>query len=74
VVRQVIRQRALFWSQEAASIVVAAHGVDSCLMGGIATVYHRVLSQPIAAMPGSAREAGQRRQRQAARGSRPLLA
>jgi glucokinase-like ROK family protein len=55
MVRDVVGQRALSWAQEAASIVVAAHGVDSCLMGGIATVYNQVLSQPIAAMPGRAR-------------------
>lgn len=41
-----VRARALRWSRETAEIVTAAYGEDSCVMGGIATVYHHVLSQP----------------------------
>ena len=41
-----VRERALRWPRETAEIVIAAYGEDSCLMGGIATVYHHVLSQP----------------------------
>jgi predicted NBD/HSP70 family sugar kinase len=42
----VVRERALRWSREAAEIVIAAYGEEACVMGGIATVYHHVLSQP----------------------------
>ncbi len=45
---QEVEQRALRWSREAAEFVVAAHHSDACAMGGIATVYHHVLSQPLA--------------------------
>jgi predicted NBD/HSP70 family sugar kinase len=43
-----ISQRALRWSAEAAEIVIAEHGADSCVMGGIASVYYRVLTEPLA--------------------------
>lgn len=46
VVRRVIEDRALLWPRRAASIVVAAHGFDASVMGGIATVYHYALSRP----------------------------
>ncbi len=42
----VISQRALAWPAEVAKVVVAAYGFDACMMGGIATVYHQILSQP----------------------------
>lgn len=46
--RAAISQRALRWSAEAAEIVIAEHGADSCVMGGIAAVYYRVLTEPLA--------------------------
>jgi glucokinase-like ROK family protein len=46
VVTRVIRGRALRWSVDATEVHVAAHGFDACAMGGIASVYHQVLSQP----------------------------
>lgn len=46
VIERVIAERALRWSAGAARVVLARHGFDACLMGGIATVYHQVLSQP----------------------------
>jgi glucokinase-like ROK family protein len=46
VMKRVIEERALLWTRRAVSIVVAAHGFDACVMGGIATVYHHILSQP----------------------------
>jgi len=48
VMREVVHNRALRWSQEATEIVIAANGGDSCVMGGIATVYYRVLTGPLA--------------------------
>lgn len=46
VIETVIRERALRWSRETAELVIATHGSDACVMGGIATVYHNVLSEP----------------------------
>ncbi|MFN8482960.1 MAG: ROK family transcriptional regulator [Anaerolineae bacterium] len=44
-----IERRALRWSREGADIVIAKYGPDACAIGGVATVYHRVLSRPLAA-------------------------
>lgn len=49
VVRRVVRTRALRWASSTAEIVSAAHGSHACAMGGIATVYNRVLAQPLSA-------------------------
>jgi glucokinase-like ROK family protein len=38
--------RALFWSRQNARIEIAEHGTNACMVGGVATVYHRILSQP----------------------------
>jgi N-acetylglucosamine repressor len=46
VMKRVIEERALLWPRRAASIVVAAHGFDACVMGGVATVYQYALSRP----------------------------
>jgi glucokinase-like ROK family protein len=43
---RVVEARALPWSRNATRIVAAAHGLDACVMGGIATVNHHILSQP----------------------------
>ena len=45
--REEVRKRAMHWAADAAEIVVAAHGTDACVMGGIATVYYRVLTEPL---------------------------
>lgn len=45
-IRRVIQERTLIWSRRAVQVVVAAHGSDACMMGGIATVYQHILSQP----------------------------
>lgn len=42
----VVQERALRWSRDAAKIVFATYGEDACVMGGIATVYHHILSRP----------------------------
>jgi predicted NBD/HSP70 family sugar kinase len=46
IINDVVEQRTLQWSRENTEIVVAKHGSLSCVIGGIATVYHKVLSQP----------------------------
>ncbi|HET6261429.1 MAG TPA: ROK family protein, partial [Chloroflexia bacterium] len=46
VIKRVISERALQWSVEQMQVLVASHGLDACAMGGIASVYHQVLSQP----------------------------
>jgi len=48
VIQEVVKERALRWSRETTEIVIAAYGEDACMMGGIAAVYHHVLSQPLA--------------------------
>ena len=46
-IQAVLQERALQGSLGAAEIVIAAHGRDACMMGGIAHVYQRVLSRPL---------------------------
>lgn len=46
-IREVVQQRALRWSRETTEIVLAAYGEEACVMGGIATIMHRILSQPL---------------------------
>lgn len=46
-VREVIQQRALRWSRETTELVLPMYGEDACAMGGVATVFHHVLSQPL---------------------------
>ncbi|MBN1266958.1 MAG: ROK family protein [Anaerolineales bacterium] len=41
-----LSNRALEWSQQSCDIVIATHGKDSCVMGGIATVFRQILRQP----------------------------
>jgi predicted NBD/HSP70 family sugar kinase len=46
VIQQTIGERSLRWSFRTAQIVVAAHGSDACVMGGVAMVYDHILRQP----------------------------
>jgi glucokinase-like ROK family protein len=41
-----IDRRALVWSRQNTRIDIAQHGIGACMIGGVATVYHRLLSQP----------------------------
>ena len=41
-----VRRRALGWHQTAARIVPARHGVDACVMGGVAAIYDLILANP----------------------------
>jgi glucokinase-like ROK family protein len=45
VVTAEIRKRALPWNQNGTQVVLAQHGGDACVMGGVATVYRKVISQ-----------------------------
>lgn len=42
-----VERRALRASRDKAEIVVATYGEDASVMGGIATIFHRILSQPL---------------------------
>ncbi len=46
VMNQELRRRALRWNAEAAQLVLARHGSDACVMGGVAMVYQAILLQP----------------------------
>lgn len=50
IINRVIRERALRWSAGTTRVHVAAHGFDACVMGGIASVYHQILSRPFQIM------------------------
>jgi glucokinase-like ROK family protein len=41
-----LHRRALRWTDSAAKVVLARHGVDACVMGGVATVYQSILARP----------------------------
>ena len=41
-----VRQRALRWNAGTTEVVLARHGSDACVMGGVATVLQSVLAQP----------------------------
>jgi len=58
VVRQTIRERALRWSVDSTQVLVAAYGLDSCVMGGVAAVYHQILSQPFTSLKSERGHAG----------------
>lgn len=45
-----VNDRSLDPMSARSSIVLARHGANACVMGGVATVYQNVLSQPIAAV------------------------
>jgi glucokinase-like ROK family protein len=41
-----LEQRALRWNEQATEVVLARHGLDACVMGGVATVYQAILAEP----------------------------
>ena len=45
-VRAELEGRALQWNYRATNVVQAHHGVDSCVMGGVASIYQAILSAP----------------------------
>jgi predicted NBD/HSP70 family sugar kinase len=47
VVLAEIKNRALLWNRENTELVLAKHGSDACVMGGVAIIYQATISQPI---------------------------
>jgi predicted NBD/HSP70 family sugar kinase len=41
-----IERRALLWNRQATDVVLAQHGFDAAVMGGVAAVYETILAQP----------------------------
>jgi glucokinase-like ROK family protein len=46
MVNEEMEQRALRWNREATQVVLAEHGRDACVMGGVAMVYQAILAEP----------------------------
>jgi len=46
VIEEELENRALKWNREAMHLVLARHGFDACVMGGVALVYQAILTQP----------------------------
>jgi glucokinase len=45
-VNEELEGRALSWNREATQVVLARHGLDACIMGGVALVLYNILSKP----------------------------
>ena len=45
-IRAELENRALKWNYQATKVVQSQHGVDSCVLGGVASIYHAILSAP----------------------------
>jgi glucokinase-like ROK family protein len=45
-VTEEMQKRALRWNREATQVVLARHGFDACVMGGVALVLHEILREP----------------------------
>lgn len=45
-VEREMKQRALRWNRGATQVVLARHGFDACVMGGVARVYQAILAEP----------------------------
>ena len=46
IVQEELDKRALRWNRKATKVVIARHGFDACLMGGIAKIYQDILAEP----------------------------
>jgi len=46
VVSDEMKNRALRWNRAATKVVLAQHGFNACVMGGVAAVYQAILAQP----------------------------
>ena len=46
VVEEELEKRALSWNRRASRVVSAHHGIDACVIGGVATVYQAILVDP----------------------------
>jgi glucokinase-like ROK family protein len=47
IIEEVTATETLRWVRKDCEIRLAAHGADTCLFGGVATVYRQVLNQPL---------------------------
>jgi glucokinase-like ROK family protein len=45
-VNEELQRRALSWNRDATRVVLARHGLDACIMGGVALVLYNILSKP----------------------------
>ena len=41
-----LKAKALLWDRQATKVVLAKHEMNACVMGGVATVYQEIFSQP----------------------------
>ena len=41
-----LERRVLLWHESKTQVVLARHGIDACVMGGVALVYQAILAQP----------------------------
>jgi len=46
VIEKEVEQRTLKWNRGAMRLVLAKHGSDACVIGGVAAVYQAILAQP----------------------------
>ena len=46
VIENEVQRRALRWNRDAIKVVVASHGQEACVMGGVARVFQEVLVEP----------------------------
>lgn len=46
VVAEELHRRALRWNRDATRVVLARHGFDACVMGGVARVFQAILAEP----------------------------
>jgi predicted NBD/HSP70 family sugar kinase len=42
-----LSHRALRWNRNAAQVVLARHGIDACVMGGVARIFQAILAEPV---------------------------
>ena len=46
IVQDELEKRALRWNRKATKVVLARHGFDACVMGGVAKIYQDILAEP----------------------------
>lgn len=46
IVQDELEKRALRWNRKATEVVLARHGFDACVMGGVAKIYQDILAEP----------------------------
>jgi glucokinase len=47
VVEYELERRALRWIRRATRVVITQHGLDACVMGGVARVFQVILAEPV---------------------------